>query len=471
MLAKGKIKTRLTGRETQVSTPHQSVDEVLERAQMGPYRWGLYAVCILLMSIEGYDAYVVSNLAAVIARGLSIPIPSMGFVFTAQAAGMALGYYTIPLLADRVGRRMIVVIGSALFGLLTLASTLAVSLEQFTLVRFLAFAALGGTMPSIVALFTEFAPSAQRGRLVTWLFISYGLGASAAGLFGPFLVELHSWRAAFWAGGALLLVVVPFLYFFFPESCRFLVLKNPKDERIGRLLRRIDPQLVVAPGTHFVTTEVTTRGLPLVNLFRDGRTPMTLLLWLAMGAALCATTTLTAWIPSFLHVLGGLDTTTATRMSAASAFGAIAGPVLLTALFKRMSMPLALVLTFTSGGILMSLLALVAGLPALGWALCLAFGLLVIGAQAGLNSLVATSYPTSIRSTGLGWAGGIGRITSMIGPGLGAAMLAAHWGPWVIYPAIASPLFLAAIALLILHRTQRGAVVPAPAAEGQRATA
>jgi AAHS family 4-hydroxybenzoate transporter-like MFS transporter len=104
----------------------------------------------------------------------------------------------------------------------------------------------------------------------------------------------------------------------------------------------------------------------------------------------------------------------------------------------------------------MNLLALVGGLPWLGWVLGFAFGLLVIGAQAGLNSLVASSYPTSIRSTGIGWAGGIGRITSMIGPGLAGAMLHAGWGPWKIYPAIASPLLLAAIAMLIFYLIRAG---------------
>ena len=434
----------------------QSIDQVLERPEMGAYRWGLYAVCGLLMSLEGYDAYIVSNLAAIIARDLSIPIPSMAFVFTAQAAGMALGFYTIPVLADRIGRRNIIITGSALFGLLTLASTLAVTLEQFTLVRFLAFAALGGTMPNIVALITEFMPSIKRGRLITWLFIAHGLGASSAGLFGPMLVELHSWQAAFWAGGIVLLLFVPFLYFYFPESCRFLVVKDPRDIRIGRLLRRVDPGFVVVPGTTFTTTEDSPRGIPVVNLFRDGRTPLTLLLWLAMGAALCATTTLTAWMPSLFHVLGGLDTTTATRMSAVSAFGAIVGPILLTLLMKRLGMPLALFLTLLFAWVSMNLLALVGGLPWLGWVLGFAFGLLVIGAQAGLNSLVASSYPTSIRSTGIGWAGGIGRITSMIGPGLAGAMLHAGWGPWKIYPAIASPLLLAAIAMLIFYLIRAG---------------
>jgi AAHS family 4-hydroxybenzoate transporter-like MFS transporter len=447
-----------------VGTPQQSIDQILERPEMGAYRWGLYAVCGLLMSLEGYDAYIVSNLAAIIARGLSIPIPSMAFVFSAQAAGMALGFYTIPILADRIGRRNIVIAGSALFALLTIASTLAVTLQQFTVVRFLAFAALGGTLPNIVSLITEFTPSIKRGRLITWLFIAHGLGASSAGLFGPMIVQAHSWQAAFWAGGVVLLLFVPFLYFYFPASCRFLLVKNPSDPRIGYLLQRVDPKFTAAPGTTFTTTEVTPRGIPVVDLFRDGRAPMTLLLWLAMGAALCAMTTLTAWMPSMLHVLGGLDTTTATRMSAVSAFGAICGPLLLTILMKRLGMPFALTLTLFLAWIAMTLLAMVGGLPWLGWVLGLAFGLLVIGAQAGLNGLVASSYPTSIRSTGIGWAGGIGRITSIFGPGLAGAMLAAKWGPWEIYSAIAAPLLLAAIAMLIFYKIRAGEA-PATAAQ------
>jgi AAHS family 4-hydroxybenzoate transporter-like MFS transporter len=449
-----------------VSAGQQSIDPVLERPAMGAYRWSLYAACGVLMALEGYDAYIVANLAAVIARGFSIPISSMAFVFTAQAAGMAIGFYTIPMLADRIGRRNIIIIGSALFGLLTFASTVATTLEQFTFVRFLAFASLGGTMPNIVALVAEFMPEVRRGRLLTWLFIAHGLGASIAGLFGPSFVEYHSWQAGFWAGGALLLLFVPFLYLYLPESCRFLIIKNPRDPRIGRILRRVDPGFTFAPGTRFTTVEAVTSGIPLVSLFRDGRAPMTLLLWMAMGAALCATATLSAWMPAYLHVLGGLDTSTATRMSAVSAFGAMAGPILLTYLMKRLGMPFSLVLTLSLAFIAMTLLALVAALPWLGWVLGFAFGLLVIGSQAGLNSLVASSYPTSIRSTGIGWAGGIGRITSMIGPGLGGVMLAAGWGPWKIYGAIASPLVVAAVAMLIFHRVKAGdvpAAEPAPA--------
>jgi AAHS family 4-hydroxybenzoate transporter-like MFS transporter len=434
-----------------------SIDSVLERYNLGSYRWSIYAACGILIAVEGYDAYIVSILAPVIARGLNIPIPAMGFVFTAQAAGMALGYYTLPMLADRIGRRGIIVLGSLFFALFTFASTLATDLQSFTAVRFLAFAALGGTMPNIVALVTEFVPSARRGQLITWLFITHGLGASVAGLSGPTFVALHSWKLSLWIGGAVLLLLVPFLYLYLPESCRFLLNRNPQDPRIARTLRRIEPGLVAPDGTRFTTVEHKAEGLPLAGLFREGRAPMTILLWIAMGSAMCVTQTLTAWSSTYLNVLCGLPIALATRMSALGALGAIAGPVLLTALMKRFGLSLALATILTIGFVTMSAHALVPEWQSLGWALGACFGLFLIGAQAGLNSLVASSYPTSVRSTGIGWAGGIGRITSMIGPALGGVMLAAGWNAWQVYPTVSAPLLAAAIAMLVFHMIKASA--------------
>lgn len=443
-----------------------SIDAVLERPAMGRYRWGIYLVCGLLMALEGYDAYIVANLAPVIARDLSIPIHAMAYVFTAQAAGMAIGFYTIPVLADRIGRRGIILVGSALFGLFTLLSTAVHTLEAFTAIRFLAFAAMGGTMPNIVALATEFMPESRRGKLLTWLYIGHGLGASVAGLIGPTFVAWHSWQSALWAGGAALLLFVPFLYLHLPESCRYLMTRDPGDPRIAATVRRIDPALDCPPGTSFVTGEARGHGSPVAGLFREGRAPMTLLLWLAMGGALCVVATLTSWMPSYLHVLGGVEVSTATRMSSFSAFGAMAGPVLLTLMMRRFGLAAALMLLSFLGFFAMSALYFVEMAHGLGWVLGLAYGLLVIGTQAGLNSLVASSYPTAMRSTGIGWAGGIGRITSMIGPGLGGLMLAAQVPALWIYAAVAAPLLLTSLAMLGFHIivTQGGLKASAAAA-------
>jgi AAHS family 4-hydroxybenzoate transporter-like MFS transporter len=434
-----------------MSEPHtQSVDAVLNRPQLGTYRGLLYAAAALLMALEGYDAYIVANLAPSIVRSFGLPIASMALVFSIQSAGMAVGFYAIPPIADRKGRRGVILIGAALFALFTLLSTVPTTLNGFAAVRFLTFVAFGGTMPNIVALVAEYLPQSSRGKLLTWLFIAQGLGASLAGLIGPSFVYYHSWQAAFWFGGGLLLLAIPFLYIYLPESARYLILRQPDDPRIGALLKRVDPGFVPVPGAHFVTAEEKTTGSPLTALFRDGRATLTILLWLSMAMTLCVVQTMTAWLPSFLHVLGGIPSGEAARMMSFSAIGAIVGPVLITALMTRMRQASALSMMLCIAFVVMTAMAAVQYYPLLGWACGFAFGLLVVGSIAGLNALVASSYSTGIRSTGIGWAGGIGRITAVAGPGLAGAMLAAHWSPLAIYGAMAAPLLVAGIATGLL---------------------
>src|SRR5215475_12176073 len=100
-----------------MDTSTQSIDAVLERHALGSYRWMIYGICAALLALEGYDGYLVSNLAPVIARGLSVPIPAMGAVFSAQAIGFAVAYYTIPPLADLIGRRNIIIVCALCFAL------------------------------------------------------------------------------------------------------------------------------------------------------------------------------------------------------------------------------------------------------------------------------------------------------------------------------------------------------------------
>ncbi len=428
----------------------QSIDAVIERPELGSYRWTIYAICAALLALEGYDGYLVSNLAPVIARGLSVPVAAMGAVFSAQAVGFAVAYYTIPLIADLVGRRSVIIICAALFALLTYATTQVDTFQAFVVVRSLAFVALGGALPNVVALAAEFLPKARHGSLLTWLFVGHGLGAAAAGWIGSFLIAHYSWHVPFWIGSAALLVAVPFLYLYLPESIRYLVVKNDRDPRIGGTLRKIDPAFTAAAGITYTTAESKARGIPLAGLFRDGRLRLTLLLWIANAATFYTAATLTAWLPSFLSVLGGLDFKLAVRMASLSALGSIFGPFLLALLTKGIGRVRALLVTVIAGGIIMCLTGSVAELPSLGWAFGFCFGLFVIGGQAGLNSLNASSYPTAMRSTGIGWAAGAGRVASAIGPGLAGAMLAAHWSPNAIFVATSLPLLLAGGALALL---------------------
>jgi MFS transporter, AAHS family, 4-hydroxybenzoate transporter len=429
----------------------QSIDALLERTMLGSYRWMVYSICAALLALEGYDGYLVSNLAPVIARGLGVQIPAMGAAFSAQAIGFAVAYFTIPLLADYIGRRIIIILCALCFALLTYATTLVDTFSAFVAIRALAFVALGGALPNIVALAAEYLPKSRQGSLITWLFVGHGLGAAAAGWLGSYLIAFYSWHVPFWIGSAVLLAAIPFLWVYLPESCRYLAIKNGHDPRIGQILRKIDPAVLVGDTVSYVSTEGKAKGVPLAGLFRDGRLTLTLLLWIANAATFYTAATFTAWLPSFLSVLGHLDFKLAVRMASLSAFGSILGPLLLDLLARYGAGRFrAVFITVVAGGILMCLTGSVSEMSPLGWVFGFGFGMLVIGGQAGLNSLNASCYPTAMRSTGIGWAAGAGRVASVFGPGIAGGMLAAHFSPGVIYVATAAPLFVAGIALAIL---------------------
>jgi MFS transporter, AAHS family, 4-hydroxybenzoate transporter len=434
----------------------QSIDAVLERATLGSYRWMIYSICAALLALEGYDGYLVSNLAPVIARGLSVPIPAMGAVFSAQAIGFAVAYYTIPLLADYIGRRMIIILCALCFALLTYATTLVDTFSSFVMIRALAFVALGGALPNVVALAAEYLPKSRHGSLITWLFVGHGLGAAAAGWLGSFLIAYYSWHVPFWIGSAVLLAAIPFLWVYLPESCRYLAVKNGQDPRIGQILHKIDSTVLVSDTVVYVSAEGKAKGVPLAGLFRDGRLTLTLLLWVANAATFYTAATFTAWLPSFLSVLGHLDFKLAVRMASLSAFGSMLGPLLLDLIARRGGRFRAVLAAVIAGGIVMCLTGSVSDMPPLGWVFGFLFGMLVIGGQAGLNSLNASCYPTAMRSTGIGWAAGAGRVASVFGPGIAGGMLAAHMSPNVIYIATAAPLFIAGIALAILAGLRTG---------------
>ncbi|HVV93180.1 MAG TPA: MFS transporter [Hyphomicrobiales bacterium] len=437
-----------------MTTARISIDDVIERTELGRFRWGLYIACGVFLMLEGYDSFLIANLAPTIAKGVGIPIPAMGRVFSAQAVGFAIAYYTIPMVADYVGRRGIVLATSVLFAVFTWLTTQVHSLDGLIAIRFLVFFALGGALPNVMALISELLPKPRQGSLLTSLYIAYGIGAALAGWIGTFVATLFSWQVAFWTGAIVLLIAMPFFYLYLPESPRYLVLKNARDRRIGKTLQAIDPALRVAEGTEYTMAERDVPGIPLINLFRGGRAPQTLLLWLSFAAISFSATTLAVWLPSLFHILGRLDATTAARMVSVSAIGSICGPLLVTWLLNRVGLPIALALMAAAAAVAMWACSFLALAPALGWLFGFAFGLLTIGAQAGLNGLVAITYPTAMRSTGIGWATGCGRVTAIIGPSVAGAMLAAHWSAQSIYGLLAVPLLIGAVTIALLHWTR-----------------
>jgi AAHS family 4-hydroxybenzoate transporter-like MFS transporter len=383
-------------------------------------------LCTLVALLDGFDTQVIAYVAPVIAREWGHSPASFGPVFAAGPAGLAVGAFLLAPLADRVGRKRLIVVSTLIFGLFALLTAFARTIDHLIYVRFLTGIGLGAAMPNIIAHTGEFAPERWRATSITLMFGGLPLGSTIGGFISNWLMARHGWPSVFLVGGVLPLLLVPLLALFLPET------------RSGAAL----------------SGNAERTGNPVLRLFEGGRTPVTLLLWLVYFMNLLAIYFLVNWLPTLLRE-AGLPLDMAILSTAILNFGGAIGGVMLGLLIDRFHPPRVLLWAFVAAIVAVAGLAFSSGhLPALMIAAAIA-GFTLVGAQTGCHVLTALSYPAAIRTTGVGWALGVGRIGAILGPLLGGMLLAAGWSPRDMILSAVLPALVALGAVLGLKRLFR----------------
>lgn len=318
-------------------------------------------------------------------------------------------------------------------------------------------------MPNAIALTSEFSPHRRRATMVMTMFCGFSIGAALGGLIAAAVMPVFGWRAVFVIGGAVPLMLVPVLVRSLPESVRFLAASGRSDAQAAAILRRTFPAAGLAPEMRFAVHEPALRGLPVAHLLSDGRARTTLLLWVVFFMSLLDLYFLSNWLPTVLNDLGA-SVPVAALVGSLLQVGGVAGTVTLGRLIDRFSFgALALTYLVAAGAVAAIGASAHAVVPA---ALAIfAAGFCIVGGQIASNALAAASYPTAIRATGIGWALGIGRVGSIVGPLVGGALLALHWATGDLFLVAAVPALCAALASLALARGR-----PAPQARPAAAT-
>jgi MFS transporter, AAHS family, 4-hydroxybenzoate transporter len=427
-------------------TPAAAIDE----APFSGAQKRIVFLCALVAMLDGFDTQAIAFVAPVVASQWGIPMAAFGAVFGAGLAGLMVGALVFGPLADRYGRRRITIATTALFGLLTLLTAWADSIGMLLALRFLTGLGLGGAMPNIIALTAEYAPARSRATMVSLMFCGFPLGAVLGGLIASRMIPVLGWESAFLLGGVLPLLLLPVLHLWLPESIRFLAARGVAEPKLRALMASIvgsarakdvrfeQPAAVVA-------TPVTVKGL-----FGPGRTGRTLLLWVVFFMNLLLLYFLVNWLPSLLRQAGvALDK--AIISTALLNLGGIVGALCFARLIDRFGpykvLPAAYAAAAASTMVVGQ--ATGAGFAALMTMVFIA-GFCVIGAQISINALAANSYPAEIRSTGVGWALGIGRAGSVVGPVVGGLLVATGLQVGPLFLIAAVPALLAAVAVLML---------------------
>ena len=432
------------------------VPAAIDRAPVGRFQIQLLIVCALVLLADGFDTQAISFVIPGMIRDFGASRAQLGPVLSAGLFGLMLGALFISPMADRVGRRRIIIASTLLFGGFTIATAFAQDLNQMLVLRALTGLGLGGAMPNAIALTAEFSPKRRRTVMVMTMFCGFSLGGVVSGALAAWLIPAFGWRSVFLVGGIAPLLLAPFLVIWLPESVRFLALAGNRNLLVAGLLARVHSALRFPAGTVFTVTEPRPEGIPVLQLFAGGRMLATIVLWVVFFMSLLDLYFLALWIPTVVNAMGA-SVSLAALAGGLLQLGGIIGSLTLGWFIQRFGSAPVLATAYAVASISIAALgSLGFSIPAVMVAIfCAGFG--VVGAQIGANAYAASFYPTAYRATGVGWALGIGRIGSIVGPLIGGVLLSQNFPAATIFVLGAIPAAIAVLCWLLLGRLERRA--------------
>jgi MFS transporter, AAHS family, 4-hydroxybenzoate transporter len=436
------------------SAPFVDVADLIDRQEIGRFQIRVLLLCAAAMFVDGFDTQAIGYVAPALSAALAVKPAALGMVFAAGGLGAIIGGLGLAPYADRVGRKPVIVGSMLFFAVCTLLIAMANTVPQLMWMRFAIGLGLGGVVPNALALSAEYMPKKFRVTLVLLTWLGFSIGSGVAGPVAAHILELHSWRSVFLFGGILPAILAPLLIWTLPESLLSLSQRGSPGGRIARTLARMNPRLIFPENSHFGTSAKREKGFPVALLFREGRAPITLLLWVMFFMNLLALFFLNSWLPTVLHK-AGLPQHLAIIIAALLHFGGIAGGLAIAPLCDRLNPYLVLACAYVMSGIFIAGIGVAGHRVTFAVAATFFAGFFTFGAQNSANAIAATRYPTAMRSSGIGWALGIGRTGQIVGPLIGGLLLSLQWGTSGILYVIAIPSVVAATAAFFLSGTAR----------------
>ncbi|MEI6410785.1 MAG: MFS transporter [Bacteroidota bacterium] len=395
--------------------------------------------------LDGMDVMVISYAAPAIAKAWGTSPQTLGGVFSAGLFGMAVGAIFLAPFGDRLGRRTVILWAALVMGLSVGQTSLAQSVEQIVFFRFCSGLGIGAVLASTATLAAEFSPPKNKAFWVSFVMSGYPVGAVLAGLVAAHIIPKYGWQAMFQLAGAASLVAIPLIFIYLSESLDFLLRKQPRNalQKVNSILGKMNKrQLLELPAVEAQNSVKTSVAI----LLSTNKKTATLNLWLALFMAFATLYFLTAWIPK-LASGAGLPLELAIYAGTVFNLGAFAGIVTQGWLSSKFSLQRTIFCFLTATAFLMVIFGFFKS-PLLVLVMFGMIGFAIQGGFVGLYAVAAQLYPTEIRSTGVGWAMGAGRIGAIVAPTFGGFLVAEGLSMTSNFLVFAIPTMVAGLAVL-----------------------
>ena len=432
-----------------------AAEAALENQRIGGLQLRVAALCTLVQICDGYDLNSVAWAVPSLIKAWHLPPPMFTTAFLWSSIGILVGALSAGPIGDRFGRRPLLLASLTIFGLASLLSATADSIATLSLWRFFTGMGIGGGFSGAAALTGDYAPHRLRATMIMATFTGAPLGGFLGGQIVAVLLAHYDWPVIFILGGVFPLVLVLALALWLPESPRFLARKQNLSPSQAALLHRLD----IAP-TQDHAVDVA-QGNPVRLLFSEGYALQTVLLWIIYFCSLLNLFLFAYWMPTVLTMIG-MSPPQAVFASSLRDFGAIFAVLYLGLAIDRIGPERMLALHYAIGAVFIAVIALVALPYAMLLVMSFLAGMTIIGSQTGANGTCGKLYPARMRTSGLGWALGIGRLGGIAAPLLGGYLLAIGLAPTHIFLSACLFALIAAAAVALLafrgSRVQVGGV-------------
>ncbi len=427
------------------------VQTFLNDNKFSGYQWLIFGLCFFIVLLDGFDTAAIGFIAPSLINEWGVSKPALAPVLSAALFGLAAGALSAGPLADRLGRKRVLVGSVLVFGIACLGSAFAGDLTQLTVLRFLTGIGLGAAMPNAVTLMSEYCPNQRRAMLTNAMFSGFPLGAAFGGFLASWMIPQFGWRSVLVLGGVTPLLLVVVMVLLLPESVRYMVAKGQPVERIRAVLMRISATAQQAQSFFMTETKASVEGqsglgVVLSPAYRVG----SLMLWLAYFMGLVIFYALINWMP-ILFREAGIAPKDATLIAALFPLGGV-GAIFFGWLMDRFNGNKIIAVGYALTAVSIYAIGQVAGNVGLLVLVVFVAGTLMNTAQSSMPALAAGYYPTQGRATGVAWMLGIGRFGGIAGSFLVAELARRHLDFATIFMVIAVPGVIAAIALLVKQR-------------------